>query len=168
MNIVSAFFIKAVFTSNNLKKQLSKMFTKKKSDRAVLTNMFNGDLVASFFCAKSKDEYFLFKRTSNLWGKSQAIDSIEGRRVNDDLTWSEETSIFAKGQFFELRHSFYPEAITFETGTKVLALKPTSDGLFSIKFYPATIVSCAKECERRVNISSCNRTRHEYEVKFDD
>ena len=141
------------------------------SQKSNLTTMFNGNLGCAFFCAKSEDEYFLFRKSIDRGEKQeQAIDSIKGWRINDDLTWNTEKNFFEKGHFFELRLFLHPASITFETGTKVLALKPTSNGLFSIKFYPATIISGAKTCERKFKngLSLCNRPRHEYEVKFDD
>ena len=110
------------------------------------------------FCAKSKDEYFLFRRSKDR-GEfvGPAINSIKGWRINDDLTWNTERNFFEKGHFFEL--SCIGAPFTFEIGTRVLALKPTSNGLFSNKFYPATIASGPKAHTRK---------GHNYEVKFDD
>ena len=134
-----------------------------------LTILFKGELGNAYFCAKSKDEYFLFKRSTENGLKARpANDSITGWRINDDLTWNKENNFFEKGHFFELRLGLFPASITFEAGTKVLALKPTSNDMFSVKFYPATIVSGAKTCERKIKHTFPDRERHEYEVVFDD
>ena len=68
---------------------------------------------------------------------------------------------------------WYPGPLKFGVGAKVLAAKPTGPDSFSVQFYPATVASEAKECERihKGLRPSCPRkdlSRREYEVTFDD
>lgn len=144
------------------------MFGKMKTDQEIVKDFFSGSLRNLYFCAKSNDKYSLFRRFLSISESNQAIDSITGRILTNELSFSEKQS-FEKGKFYEIRTKYYPAALTFKNGAKVLALKPTENGLFSVKFYPATVVSEAKTCPRKFrDLNNIDRPRHEYDVKFDD
>ena len=145
-------------------------------ERRMTREFFSGELSRPYFCAKSNGEYCLFRR-GGLGSRYPANDSISGWKVKDDLSEEGKDMRFEKGQFYEIRLGTYPKALTFGKGTKVLALKPTQNGEFSVKFSPAKIVSEAKTCSRGssqvtskkpMSYVRTDETRHEYEVKFDD
>lgn len=139
-------------------------------------NFFKGNLGSARFCAKSNGEFCLFvRRCPPKVILNPAVDSIEGFECNDDRTLKTCAITFKKGEFYEIRNQMYTSPLVFNKGAKVLSLKPTTNGNFTVKFYPATVVSEAKACKRECTTISSNMLnvrknteRHEYEVKFDD
>jgi hypothetical protein len=149
-------------------------FKMSSDDKGVVRKLFDGELGNFFFCAEANGEYSLYKRIVERFGEGPAIESIPGYIVNDDNTYLNSPKVtFDKGEFTELRLSTF-EAPVFCIGAKVLCMKPTTNGEFTKKFYPATIVSGPIECVRkqaRTGIFSGGvnekRKRHKYEVRFD-
>ena len=131
-------------------------------------NLFSGNLSFSYVCSKNQDQYCLYRMEQR--------NGPVGWIVKEDLTEEIFGIKFNGSNFFELRLGKFPSPLVFVPGDKVLSLKPTAGDLFTVKFYPATIVSKAKECKRDVfnepGINTCNvrtdKTRHQYEVRFDN
>lgn len=159
---------------------ISKSKDQSENQKNWIKEFFKGKLSTAYFCAKANDEYHLYTRLVNTKEFiNPAVDSISGWKSNDDLTREKATCSFKKGEFYEIRDQMYASPLAFRKGAKVLSLKPTENNLFTVRFYPATVVSEAKACQRefvqspgKILINKLNvrtdKTRRQYEVMFDD